>query len=132
MYFESIRCQVRIVTSRATRGNPTRAESAPWRILFEIEFPRFARDVRKISLSLDLRFCPTYKRPTFPKVQRRAFSADPDLFSLRTRGVSMRRTRYMSWLFLALSVGFFFMQDFRWALSMPMMQYRMERGAYTL
>jgi hypothetical protein len=36
----------------------------------------------------------------------------------------MRRTRYMSWLFLALSVGFFFMQDFRWALSMPMMQYR--------
>jgi hypothetical protein len=38
----------------------------------------------------------------------------------------------MSWLFLALSVGFFFMQDFRWALSMPMMQYRMERGNYSL
>src|SRR3954468_17857080 len=57
--------------------------------------------------------------------------------SVRTRTFSrevflMRRTRYMSWLFLALSVGFFFMQDFRWALSMPMMQYRMERGNYSL
>ncbi|MBI2678073.1 MAG: hypothetical protein HYX28_04780 [Candidatus Koribacter versatilis] len=40
----------------------------------------------------------------------------------------MRRTRYMSWLFLALSIGFFFMQDFRWALAMPMMQYRLQQG----
>ncbi|HTK95453.1 MAG TPA: hypothetical protein VL382_07415 [Terriglobales bacterium] len=40
----------------------------------------------------------------------------------------MRRTRYMSWLFLALSIGFFFMQDFRWALALPMTQLRLERG----
>jgi hypothetical protein len=39
-----------------------------------------------------------------------------------------RRTRYMSWLFLALSIGFFFMQDFRWALALPMTQYRLEHG----
>ena len=44
----------------------------------------------------------------------------------------MRRTRYMSWLFLALSVGFFFMQDFRWALSMPMMQYRINGNEFAL
>jgi len=40
----------------------------------------------------------------------------------------MRRTRYMSWLFLALSVGFFFMQDFRWALGLPVLQLQAERG----
>jgi hypothetical protein len=34
----------------------------------------------------------------------------------------------MSWLFLALSVGFFFMQDFRWALALPLTQYSIERG----
>lgn len=28
----------------------------------------------------------------------------------------------MSWLFLALSVGFFFMQDFRWGLAFPLLQ----------
>ncbi len=40
----------------------------------------------------------------------------------------MRRTRYMSWLFLALSVGFFFMQDFRWALALPYTQYTIDSG----
>lgn len=43
----------------------------------------------------------------------------------------MRRTRYMSWLFLALSVGFFFMQDFRWALALPFTQYSIERGDFS-
>ena len=43
----------------------------------------------------------------------------------------MRRTRYMSWLFLALSVGFFFMQDFRWALALPFTQYSLDRGEFS-
>ncbi len=39
----------------------------------------------------------------------------------------MRRTRYMSLIFLALSLAFLFLQDFRWALQMPLWEWRYDR-----
>lgn len=39
----------------------------------------------------------------------------------------MRRTRYMSLIFLALSLAFFFVRDFRWALQVPLLEWRYER-----
>lgn len=38
----------------------------------------------------------------------------------------MRRTRFMSMMFLALSVAFFFLQDFRWGLEVPYVAWRLE------
>lgn len=39
----------------------------------------------------------------------------------------MRRTRFMSWFFLALSLAFFFVRDFRFALEAPLANYVYER-----
>ncbi len=46
----------------------------------------------------------------------------------------MRRTRFMSWFFLALSLAFFFVQDFRFALEAPLANYvhaRWERAIFS-
>lgn len=40
----------------------------------------------------------------------------------------MRRTRFMSLFFLALSVAFFCVQDFRWALQFPLLEYFFLKG----
>lgn len=39
----------------------------------------------------------------------------------------MRRTRYMSLIFLALSLAFFVARDFRWALEVPLWEWRYDR-----